>query len=122
MCRFTIFLVCLLVASVSSSTSTCLEYILALKGSILTQDYAALPLPTIMYSGITTNNPGQKYECEHKTMIGDPYHYFLVGFKNSTNNVETFTGVCVPKKCQKEDVEVALQFAKIKYEVVYDYP
>lgn len=40
-----------------------------------------------MYSGITTNNPGQMYECQHKTSIGDPYHYFLVSFKNNTNNV-----------------------------------
>lgn len=22
-------------------------------------------LPFVMYSGITSNNPGQKYECEH---------------------------------------------------------
>ena len=122
MCRFTILLLCLLAVAVNSSSSSCLDYINALKGSIFNQDYTSLPLPTIMYSGITTNNPGQMYECQHKTMIGDPYHYFLVGFKNSTTNVETFTGICVPKKCQKEDVEVAMQFAKIKYEVVYDYP
>lgn len=75
-----------------------------------------------MYSGITTNNPGQMYECQHKTSIGDPYHYFLVSFKNNTNNVETFTGLCVPQKCKKEDVEAALQMIKVKYTAVYDYP
>jgi hypothetical protein len=75
-----------------------------------------------MYSGITTNNPGQMYECEHKTPIGDPYQYLLVSYKNATNNVETFTGVCVPDSCSKEEVEVALQLLKIKYTNVYDYP
>lgn len=122
MSRLTILSLAVCMVAVSGSYSSCLEYIQTLKGSIFNQDFAALPLPTIMYSGITTNNPGQKYECEHKTSIGDPYHYFLVGFKNSTTNVETFTGVCVPKKCSKVDVEAALQLIKIKFSVVYEYP
>ena len=76
-----------------------------------------------MYSGITTNNPGQKYECEHKTLIGDPYHYFLISLKISANNVNTFTGICVPIKCQKHDIELALKdILHITNAEVYDYP
>jgi hypothetical protein len=119
--RLSIVLLVLLLVGVSSSYTTCQEYIEAMSRSIFNQNYTALPLPTIMYSGITTNNPGQMYECEHKTSIGDPYHYFLVGFKNVTNNVETFTGICVPTKCQKEDIEAALHILKVKFSVVYDY-
>lgn len=46
----------------------------------------------------------------------------LVNFKNVTTSVETFTGICVPSSCSKEEVEAALNYMKIKYENVYDYP
>ena len=85
--RLSILLVLVLLVGVNSSYNTCKEYIEALSKSIFQQDYTALPLPTIMYSGITTNNPRQMYECEHKTALGDPYHYFLVGFKNATTSI-----------------------------------
>jgi hypothetical protein len=50
-----------------------------------------------MYSGITSNNPGQKYECEHKSDI--PCNYYLVDWVNETAGVETnsFTGLCIPE-------------------------
>lgn len=59
--RLSIVLLLALIVGTSSSFNTCKEYIEALSRSIFQQDYAALPLPTIMYSGITTNNPGQMY-------------------------------------------------------------
>lgn len=55
-----------------------------------------------MYSGSSTNSPGQKYECENKTPPNDPYHYFLIGIKNTTVNVNTFMGICMPANCSKE--------------------
>ncbi|MCB0368946.1 MAG: hypothetical protein KDD45_05700 [Bdellovibrionales bacterium] len=58
---FEILILVLLAVSATSKYSTCIEYIEALYKSIKNQDFAALPLPTIMYSGITTNNPGQMY-------------------------------------------------------------
>ena len=61
MIKFPIILTLLLVASVTSSNSGCMTYIKTLLDSFVNQDYAALPIPTIMYSGITTNNPGQMY-------------------------------------------------------------
>ena len=115
-------LLVLLAVTASASYQSCQQYIEALTKSIYNMDLTALPLPTIMYSGITTNNPGQMYECEHKTAASDLYHYLLIGFKNSTNNVETFTGICVPDKCGKVEVEAALLMLNIKYHNVYDYP
>jgi hypothetical protein len=55
-----------------------------------------------MYSGITSNNPGQKYECEHTK--GFQNNYFLIDWKNSTNDLDIFTGICVPSFCSKEEI------------------
>lgn len=74
-----------------------------------------------MYSGITANNPGQKYECEH-TALGSKYNYFLVNWKNTTSTTDTFTGLCVPEVCDKEEIEKALQTLSVKNSKVYDYP
>ena len=114
--RFTITLLLLLIASAAASAAneTCMSFVNTLVKSIMNQNFAALPISTIMYSGITTNNPGQMYECEYKSGA-DPYQYMLVSFKNATNNVETFTGICVPSSCSKEEIEAALSFLKIKY-------
>ena len=82
-----------------------------------------IPIPTIMYSVITANNPGQNVVCLNKTPVNESYHYFLIGFKNLTNNVNTFTGICIPSKCTKEDIEqVLIHELNIKNIEVYDYP
>jgi hypothetical protein len=78
-------------------------------------------LPFVMYSGITSNNPGQKYECEH-TKLDTPYNYFLIDWRNATSNLDTFTGVCVPDVCNKTEIEKAMQMLSIKTSKVYDYP
>lgn len=121
--RFTIALLLLLTLSSAAPTAneSCMSFVNTLVKSIMNQNFATLPIATIMYSGITTNNPGQMYECEYKSGA-DPYQYMLVSFKNSTTNVETFTGICVPSSCKKEEIEAALSFLKIKYSNVYDYP
>lgn len=105
-----ILIVCcgLLAWLAGAATSLCKDYIQAVTTSALQMNISKIPIPTIMYSGITTNNPGQKYECEYKTPANDPYHYFLIGFKNNTNKINTFTGVCIPSKCTKEDIEQVL--------------
>jgi len=72
----------------------------AIINSLETGDLSSLPVPSIMFSGITNNNPGQKFECEHKSGP-HPYNYFLVDWKNNTNNINTFTGLCVPEQCKK---------------------
>jgi hypothetical protein len=68
-------------------------------GQIGTDDLAEI-LPFVMYSGITSNNPGQKYECQH-AKSATPYNYFLIDWKNDTSNIDTFTGLCVPEVCNK---------------------
>lgn len=73
-----------------------------------------------MYSGITSNNPGQKYECEHNK-LGAPFNYFLVNWRNDSTNIDTFTGLCVPVICNKTEVEKAMQ-GLVKNGKVYDYP
>ena len=97
----TLLTIILLFSFAHSATSLCKDYIQAVTTSAMQMNISKIPIATIMYSGITTNNPGQKYECEHKTPISDPYNYFLIGFKNTTNNVNTFTGLCVPSQCTK---------------------
>jgi hypothetical protein len=53
----------LLINITHSATSLCKEYIQAVTNSALQMNISKIPIATIMYSGITTNNPGQKYEC-----------------------------------------------------------
>lgn len=84
------------------TASICQSYLKMLSPSISTSDLPNIPIPSLMYSGFSTNNPGQKYECENKTPPNDPYHYFLVGIKNTTINVDTFMGICMPASCTKE--------------------
>jgi hypothetical protein len=67
-----------------------------------------------MYSGITTNNPGQFYECQHTPT----FSYYLVMIKNTTTNINSFTGICVPSQCSKEDMKIALDFWNCE---VYDF-
>jgi hypothetical protein len=55
-----------------------------------------------MYSGITSNNPGQKYECEH--LKGAQNNYFLIDWRNTTSGLDVFTGICVPSFCSKEEI------------------
>lgn len=59
-------------------------------------------LPFVMYSGITSNNPGQKYECEH--LKGAQNNYFLIDWRNATSGLDVFTGICVPSFCSKEEI------------------
>ena len=73
----------------------CNQIIMEIIESVRKGDISKLPLPSVMFSGITANNPGQKYECEHKTGNAS-YNYYLVDWTNHTNNLDAFTGVCVP--------------------------
>lgn len=83
------------------------------------EDLASI-LPFVMYSGITSNNPGQMYECQHNK-LGTPYNYFLVDWRNDSINLDTFTGLCVPEVCNKTEIEKAMQ-GFVKNGKVYDYP
>jgi len=44
-----------------------------------------------------------------------------VEWKNTSNAISTFTGLCVPPQCKKEDIERGLQMLSIKNGKVYDY-
>ncbi len=79
-------------------------------------------LPFVMYSGIASNNPGQMHECEKAKNNQSSYNYFLINWKNATNNIESFTGLCVPDVCNKTEIEKALQLLSVKNSRVYDYP
>lgn len=100
---------------------TCDQIIMEIIASVKSGDISKVPIPSVMYSGITSNNPGQKYECEHKT--GNvSYNYYLVDWTNHTTNTEVFTGLCVPKQCTREDIQRAVTLLSIKNSNVYDYP
>ena len=121
----TITLLYLILVIIQSTTaaSLCQSYLKVFSPSLLTADLPEIPIPTLMYSGLATNNPGQKYECEHKTAPNDPFHYFLIGMKNTSINVNTFTGLCVPASCSKEQIEtILINEFKFKNIQVYDYP
>ena len=81
----------------------CQHLILQPFKDIMKLNFSSLPLPTIMYSGITNNNPGQMSECQDSN-----YSYFLVYYQNSTTILDTFTGLCLPPECTVEDIERAL--------------
>ena len=120
-----ILLLCLIlfITQTTSAAPPCQSYLKMFSPSLLTADLPDIPIPTLMYSGLATNNPGQKYECEHKTAPNDPYHYFLIGMKNTSINVNTFTGLCVPARCTKEQIEtILINDFKFKNIQVYDYP
>ncbi len=65
-----------------------------------------IPLPTVIYSGITTNNPGQKYECENSN-----YNYYLASMHNHPTRTSYFSSLCISDQCTQNDIEVALEFA-----------
>ena len=92
----------LFVAHTSPTESLCQTSLKMLSPSLKTFDLPNLPIFSLMYSGFSTNSPGQKYECENKTPPNDPYHYLLVSIKNTTVNVNTFMGICMPANCSKE--------------------
>jgi hypothetical protein len=121
--RQVVLVVLLLALALAGPTyKTCDDFVDAIIANISRGDFAKLPLPSIMYSGITSNNPGQKYECEHKSGPV-PYNYYLVDWVNSTAAIETssFTGLCVPQECNKQDIERKLYESNIKSATVYDY-
>lgn len=56
-----------------------------------------------MYSGITANNAGQLTECQLSN-----YSYYLAFLKNTTTMTESYYGLCMPKQCTADDIEIAL--------------
>lgn len=100
----------------SAQTTECEKYVEKLIQDILDFNLTGLPLPSVMYSGITTNNPGQMEECQEEPH----YSYYLVNIKNYDTSSYTFTGICVPEQCTAEDIEIiASEFIHCK---VYEYP
>lgn len=89
--------------------------------SVKKGDFSKVPLESIMYSGSTSNNPGQKYECEQKSS-NNTFRYYLANWKNMTNDMELFTGLCVPQQCEKTDIEKALKDFGFHHSIVHDYP
>lgn len=67
-----------------------------------------------MYSGLTTNNPGQFKECQDQN-----YSYFLIYFDNVTDVFQTYTSACLPDVCNAQNLEQALSVLNV---TVYDYP
>lgn len=108
-----VFLVWLLIVLCRSDPEGCQKFVDQLVNSIVTVNFSSIPPPSVMYSGITTNNPGQKLECEEAG-----FHYFLVSIHNSTVNSDVFTGICVSPECSREDIEVDLEFLDCK---VYEF-
>ena len=109
------FLMILLIMGAAWAQKTdCEKFVEKLISDIIDLNFKDLPLPSVMYSGITTNNPGQMEECRSAN-----YSYYLVYLKNEDTDTNTFTGLCVPNQCSAEDIEMALQFLHCK---VYDFP
>lgn len=59
--RILILLVIGVIVATERTAQTCDDFVKAIIDSISSGDLTKLPLPSIMYSGITSNNPGQKY-------------------------------------------------------------
>lgn len=108
-----VLLLSILIMSLGQQTD-CEKYVEKLIQDIIDFNIADLPLASIMYSGITTNNPGQMEECMNSVNNS----YYLVEIKNSSQP-STYTGLCVPAECTVEDIEIALEFWHCQ---VYDYP
>lgn len=70
-------------------------------------------LNTLVYSGFTTNNPGQYKEC-----LDQKYNYFLIYFNNQTDVFRTYTSVCLPKVCNQDNLQAALKSYNV---TVYGY-
>lgn len=74
-------------------------------------------VPTIIYSGITTNNPGQFKECRDEN-----YSYFMLYFDNTSLSEKTYTGACLPNVCNADNLKETLIYFNITNADVYDYP
>lgn len=53
-----------LLALSSSQQTNCEKYVDQLISNIIKFNFTSIPVPSILYSGITTNNPGQMEECQ----------------------------------------------------------
>lgn len=95
--------VALFIVSSLGQKTECDRYVEKLINDILDFKIAEIPLPSIMYSGKTANNPGQMEECQASN-----YSYYLVFLKNITSRTESFTGLCMPNQCTASDIELAL--------------
>lgn len=89
--KSTIILLGILLSISSAQKTICEQIILEPVKDIMKLNFSSLPLPSIMYSGITNNNPGQMMECQDKN-----YSYFLVYYNNATTLLDTYTGLCLP--------------------------
>lgn len=106
-------LVFLLLLTVQGQITECSAYVEKLINDILDFKITALPIPSLMYSGTTTNDPGQLDQC-----LASNYSYYLVFIKNTTSMLEWYTGLCIPSECLASDIEIALEFLHCRvYEV-----
>lgn len=109
----TLIMLTLLPQPTSPQITECTSYVKQLINDILDFKITSIPIPSLMYSGITTNNPGQMHEC-----LSSNYSYYLIFVKNNTLMMDYFTGICVPKQCSADDVVIAsMDFLRCR---VYD--
>jgi hypothetical protein len=90
-----LFFILVFLAPVVLGLTSCGVFLNITTASIMNPNANLLPVPTLMFSGITPNNPGQMYECQYKTGQ-EKYNYFLLDWKNTSSNTIIFTGICVP--------------------------
>lgn len=101
----TCLLVGILIQSITAQSPECQSWIEQLVKDIMNLDISKVPLPSIMYSGINPNSPGQQYECLNTT----GYLFYMVFITNATTEANTYTGLCIPNNCTREDIETVLQ-------------
>ena len=94
-----ILVLMLLVATALAQKTDCEKFVEKLISDLVDFKFDDLPLPSLMYSGITTNNPGMMEECTDAN-----FSYFLVSLKNENTSTNTFTGLCAPQQCSAEDI------------------
>jgi len=96
--NFAIVALLLVAVSCLENSQSCQDLIAEIVKKAKEKDFSAIPLESIMFSGITSNTLGQRHECEMKKGPSK-FSFFLVSWKNTTNGMDLFTGLCVPQQC-----------------------
>lgn len=116
-----ILLVSLLLHSVQ--LSECEEYVKSLIVSVESGEFKDIPAPTLLYSGLAPNNPGQFLECQTTTNYSYYLTYMAPDFSiNTAAKTEDllgyFIGLCVPSFCKEDDIQNFIIFTRAE---VYGY-
>ena len=87
-----ILVLMLLVATALAQKTDCEKFVEKLISDLVDFKFDDLPLPSLMYSGTTTNNPGMMEECTDAN-----FSYFLVSLKFQLRSALPKFDLCAPR-------------------------